>query len=44
MKPLLNLFGQLDKVNFRDSRFAFEDDAVRLDAADRRVSNRILSD
>jgi hypothetical protein len=37
MKAFLNLFGQLDEINFGDSRFALEYDAVRFNATDRRV-------
>ena len=34
MKPLLNLFWEFGEVNFCDSQFGFDDDTVRLDAAD----------
>ena len=37
MKTFLNLFWQLDEVNFRDSRLAFEHNAIGFDAADRDV-------
>jgi hypothetical protein len=30
MKTFLNIFRQLDEIDFRDSRFVFQDDAVRL--------------
>ena len=33
----LSPFGQLDEINFGDSRFALECDAVRFNATDRRV-------
>ncbi len=33
MKAFLNLFRQLDEIDLRDSRFGFEYDAVRFDAA-----------
>ena len=34
MKTFLNFFWQFDEVNFRDSRFRFDDDAIRIDASD----------
>src|SRR6266496_3162545 len=34
MKPFLNIFRQLGKINLCDSRFCFQHDAVRLDSAD----------
>jgi hypothetical protein len=37
MKAFLNLSGQLDEINFGDSRFALEYDAVGFNATDRRV-------
>ena len=33
----LSPFGQLDEINFGDSRFAFEYNAIGFDAADRDV-------
>jgi hypothetical protein len=34
MKTVLNLLGQLGKINFRDSRFADQHNAVGFDSAD----------
>ena len=33
MKLFLNFFRQFDEVNFRDSRFRFDDDAIRIDTS-----------
>ena len=33
METFLNAFGQFSEVNFRDSRFAFEHNAIRFDSA-----------
>ena len=37
MKAFLNLFRQFTEIDFRDSRFGFQNNAVRLDAADRGI-------
>jgi len=37
MKTFLNFFRELDEINFGDSRFAFEYNAIGFDAADRDV-------
>ena len=37
MKAFLNLFGQFIEIDFRDSRFGFQNNAVGLDAADRDI-------
>ena len=37
MKTLLNVFGQLDKINFRDSRFSFQHNAIRFNPANSRI-------
>jgi hypothetical protein len=37
MKTFLNLFRQFGEINFRDSRFADEHNAVGFDSADRDV-------
>jgi hypothetical protein len=34
MKSFLTFLWQFDEVNFRDSRFRFDDDAIRIDASD----------
>ena len=34
MKAFLNVFWEFDKINLRDSRFRFDDDAIRIDASD----------
>jgi len=34
MKAFLNVFRQFSEINFGDSRFASQNNAVRLDAAD----------
>ena len=34
MKAFLNFLWQFDEVNFRNSRFRFDDDAIRIDASD----------
>jgi hypothetical protein len=37
VKPFLNVFRQFGEINFQDSRFRFEHNAVGFDPADRRV-------
>jgi len=37
VKTFLNVFWQLDKINFGNARFCFEHDPIRLDAAHRDV-------
>ena len=37
MKAFLNLFRQFTEIDFRDSRFRFQNNAARLDAADRGI-------
>jgi len=37
MKAFLNLFGQFIEIDFRDSRFGFQNNAVGFDAADRDI-------
>ena len=34
MKAFLNFLGQFGEVNFRNSRFGFDDDAIRIDTSD----------
>ena len=34
MKAFLNFFWQFGEINFRNSRFRFDDDAIRIDTSD----------